>query len=206
MPDVPNEVSRPFEKINGYIGEFKNEISAIVHKLGNELTPNLNLSMRDRHMYEHFVESLSQAEQAAKDALDKSVLRPHPMIGKITRTNAHYQLSSQALRYVGMCSLAVIVGNAIHFAVCGFFASISIMMLFFSTIPMLFSSIMMFPSMLLLLENVLGLSLASGFLSYTGFATVLNFVDRASRSSTILEYLGAVTVLMGKYVTHCIIS
>jgi hypothetical protein len=180
-----------------HIDDLRKEISSTIHKMGTELHPHVHLTRRDRLMFDHVLEALRQAEHASLHALDKAVHSASPLVGPLTRATAYNDLSSTALRYIGMFGLAMIFGNMIHYLMWGFFATGTLLVMFASTVPLLFSSIMMFPSVLLFLEGLLGLSYLSALFSYWGISQLLLQFDNIMHSSALLELVGVLTTIAG---------
>lgn len=181
------------QQMMDHIDDLRKEISSTIHRMGTELSPNIKLTRRDRLMFDHVLEALKQAEHASIHALDKTVQSVSPLLGPLTKAGAHDDLSSTALRYIGVFGLAMAVGNMIHYAMWGFFASGTLLMMFFSTVPLLFSSVMMFPSVLLFLEGLLGMAYLTALFSYWGISELLKQFDYIMRSTPLLEMIGMVT-------------
>jgi hypothetical protein len=194
-----DEEIKKVEHMMGVIDDLRKEISTTIHKVGNTLFPDFSLPKRDHEMINHVMETLKQAEHASLHALDKTIHSVTPLVGPLTRAKAHEELSTTALRYVGVFGLTMVVGNMIHYLMWGFVASGTLLMTFASTVPLVFSSVMVFPSVLRFLERLRGITFLTKFLSNSGISGLFEKFDNMLRSTPMLELIGIVTILTGMF-------
>lgn len=147
----------------------------------------------------HLVESVYQAEHSAIHAFEKLKEDPIPNVGNVTKGHVFREYRGYFFQMVGLYGVTMVIGMILYYAISSLFVSGNIFIMFISSLPMLFSSIALFPAAFLTIEMLFGLSYFTGLLSYYGFEIAFESFDFLLSKPDLVESIGKIMLLMGVF-------
>lgn len=199
---ISNEYSSKFLNIQTKLKLLKNEAELIYSELKSsnkdiENNQNENKNQNENEAILHMLESLHQAEHSLYNVIGSIQKNSNPIIGNQAKRHIIREVVSTILQFIGLYGITITFGSLVYYFINGLLLSGGFLTTSLAFIPSLYSSAIIFPPILLLIEVFFGLSFIIGIFSWLGISSIIDSYSYLLLHPQSLEQIGAFTLILG---------
>lgn len=184
------EYSNKFTNFQTKIKKMKNEAELIYSQLKSDIGGENNAML-------YMIQSLNQAEHSLQDVIGTIKESSKPVVGSQVQHHIVREIVSTILQFIGLYGITITFGSLVYYFINGLILSGGFLTASFAFIPSLYSSSIMFPPILLLIEAFFGFSFIIGIFSWLGLSSIVDSYGYLLLHPQALEQIGMFTLLLG---------